>query len=276
MKKIFSFIFAITILFSTWAFFIQHSASNVYASVEKIYSDKLYERGGTPSYVDDVRIDYAYKIEEEYVNPYGIPGYLSRYTCGVSAGGVAIGFYDRLYEELIPNHAGSTIWGKYFYGSHDAEVEIMYDSLYTKMNATSAGVTLNGYTNGVKSYTSSKGRITTFTSVMNGTQINASQYKTAIINGKLLTVFMDGFSIIDFGSFSTYNGYDKIYTYVNIGCHVMVAYGFLDVSYYNSSNQCFRKDTYLYVSSGYSIPMQCLVKLNQYCIIDECYITDVG
>lgn len=247
--------------------------NNRYAS--SLNESIVVARGGTLVNTIEEKIEYAFKIEDKYFNEYELPAYVSKYSCGINAGGNVIGYYDRVYDELIPNHTGKIIWGKYFYASHDAEIEKMFDSLYSAMGATSEGVTLDGYLTGLKSYSSSKGRTASFTSAMYASALNSSVYKPAISSGKLLSVFLNGFSIIDFGNFRTYANYDTVKTYVHYGLHIMIAYGYYDVSYYNSEGQCFRKDCYLYVSTGYPTPSLSLLKINQYCYINDCYISEI-
>lgn len=252
----------------------QAMSETVYAASE--YGSNISARGGNKIETISERIDYAYKVVDEYCSPNNVPGYLSDYTCGVTAGGVAIGYYDKMYDELIPNHTGRIFMGQYLWATQGKEMQSVYDSLYTAMNSTSEGVTINGYLNGMKSYVSSRGRTASFTSAMSGaSQMNFQQYKTALQSGKLLTVFLEGFSVLDFDLFRTYTNYDTIVIDISRGAHIMLAYGYLDVSYYNANNQCFRRDSYLRVSTGFSIPTLALVKLNQYCVIDDGYVTEI-
>lgn len=279
MKKVFCFILTMVVLSYGTAFTINQPVKSGQAISNKIYASNNPDvsfKGGTNIETIEETINYAYKIEDEYFNPYKVPGYLSQYTCGISAGGVAIGYYDKTYDELIPNHTGKIFLGKYLWAPQGTAVDSMYDNLYTKMNATSEGVTIDGYLGGVSSYVSSRGRSVLFTKSMASIgQLNSSQYKTALQNDKLLSIFIDGFSIIDYDLLRTYDGYDVITTDISRGAHIMVAFGYLDISYYNSSNQCFRKDSYIHVNTGFSTPALALVKLNQHCVIDDCYVTEI-
>ena len=209
------------------------------------------------------------------MNPYELPQYISSYTCGISAGGEIFGFYDRLYEELIPNHQGIIFRGKYLYGTQGSAVSKMYDELYVMMNATSDGVTIPGFISGVKAYASSKGRTASLDSAMKNNKLDSTQYKSAFKSDKLLSLFVDGFNIIVPGDIEEYDTYDYVTIYRNAGAHVMIAYGYKEISYFNEQNQCFRTDSYLYVNSGLSQPAFGLVRLNSHCTVDDGYITEV-
>lgn len=278
MKKLLNITLVFMLVFcGSFVAFSGVSEVQAVAAEETVYaSSDITTYGGAPMQTIEERIDYSYKVEEEYYNPYEMPQYLSSYTCGITAGGALIGHFDRMYEELIPNHTGMTFMGKYFYGTQGAAVNAMYDSLYTAMGATSAGVTIDGYKSGLKSYVASRGRTaTTFRSMIGTDTLNLTASKTALKDGKLLSVFVDGYNVIDFGQFRTFDKYDEIEASVFSGAHVMIAYGYLVVKYYNDSDVCFRTDKYLYVASGLSGVTLGLICMSRNTKLDDCYITNI-
>lgn len=274
MKKLFAILYATIISICPFAVFTTYQ--NNIPDVPKIYAETdITPYGGTPLDVIEEQIDYSHKVVDKYYNPYELPHYLSSYTCGISAGGEIIGFYDRIYDELIPNHTGRIFLGKYLYAPQDDEVNKMYDILNTLMNATSEGVTINNFINGVKSYVNSKGRSASFKSAIKNNSLDFNTYKQAILSNKLISIFADGFNIIQTFDFEEHDHYDYLTIYRNNGAHIMVAYGYYDVKYYDTQNRCFRHDNYLYVSTGVSIPALALLRINQYCTVDDAYITEI-
>jgi len=109
MKKIFNFLLAL-------AFFISATTYSFGFAFAVSSEESVYAEGGTPIYTVNETITYHYKVEDEEFFPEKIPGYLSSYTCGITAGGNIVGYYDRDYEDLIPNHTGRYLLGKWLWG----------------------------------------------------------------------------------------------------------------------------------------------------------------
>jgi len=268
MKRIFCFILAFVFVAGGLTF---NFGQAVAAGVCK--KESVYARGGIPIYTVKETISYDHKVEDEYFIPVKMPGYVSSYTCGITAGGNIVGYYDKMYENLIPNHTGKYLLGKWIWGGHGTEVTDMFTSVYNYMGATSAGVTIAGYKSGLASYTANKNLDISFTSVMNTNGTLNSAYKTALKGDTPLTIFLDGFNVVDFGGYLTYSGYDTLDTEIAVGCHVMAIYGYLEVKYYNSSNVNFQTETFLYVVTGFSVPKLAWLRISAYCTIDDCYIS---
>ncbi len=80
-----------------------------------------------------------------YTSPGGIVN-----ACAAVAGCNIIGFYDRYYEYLIPNHtAGILSYGYYLYNLADGYVFDAMRDLYYKMNGSEAGITETNFKNGI-------------------------------------------------------------------------------------------------------------------------------
>lgn len=272
MKRFFCLLLVLGLFFPT----VGHAGANTPVRSQKVYAQVESTYGGTPLDVIEEQISYNYKTVDSYRNPYELPKYMSSYTCGISAGGEIIGFYDRIYENLIPNHTGRYLAGKFFYASQDAEVNNMYDTLYVDMNATPEGVTVSNFINGVKTYTARKGRTAVFSQAMSGTNApNTEAYKQALNDGKLLCVFVDTFNIISPNGMTEKDDCDYVTINRNTGAHIMVAYGYYNVSYYNSQNVCFRQDKYLEVATGFDTPMLGRVRINEHCVVDDAYTVEI-
>ena len=273
MKRLFNFV--LVFMFALCSFSILSVSKDDSTSRLKVYAAYESTYGGTPLDIVEERIDFAYRQVDIYYNPYELPPYSSNYSCGITAGGIVFGFYDRLYEELIPNHQGFTFKGKFFYGTQGEAVQKMHDELYVKMNATAEGVTIQGFTNGIKTYAGSKGRTATLDSAIKNNSLNLTACKNAFKNEKLLSLFVDGFHVIPINALEENENYDYIPICRVAGAHIMISYGYKIVSYYNEQNQCFRTDSYLYVNTGLSNPTFGLLRINSHCTLDDAYIIEV-
>lgn len=249
-----------------------------FGPVESRYASNV-PYGGVIKYNITDTVYYSHKDEsEEYVNPYKLPLYMAsglQNSCAITAGGAVIGYYDRLYEELIPNHTGITFMGQFVYGSHDDAVDAMHRELYNLMGTTSQGTTVEGYKKGITSYVRNKGRNIEVSGIYNKTSLDKSAYTSALKSGKLLTIFMDGFAMISGKGIQTHDGYDTITQTVAEGLHSVTAYGYKNVKYYDAANKLISEDAYLYVNTGFASAGLGLIRLNKYIAIDDGYIINI-
>ncbi len=248
-------------------------------TVENRYAGTAVPYGGLIQSYEEETVYYARKDEtDKYINYYNLPVYMAsgiENACAITAGGAIIGHFDRVYEELIPNHNGSIFMGQFVYGSQGAGVNAMHQELYRRMGSTSEGTTIPGYISGMTSYVKSKGRNIEISSIYSNSSLNRSAYMQALKADKLLTVFMDGFSIVGFGSLTTYDGYDTINSTVVKGLHTVAVYGYKNIRYYDASNRLIQEDNYLYVHTGFSTATLAMIRLNKYITIEDGYIINI-
>lgn len=218
------------------------------------------------------------EITDYYEHPYKVPTYLAfnmQNCCAITAGGAIIGNFDRTYEELIPNHTTITIRGQVIYGSQGDAVNAMHQELYQRMGSTSEGTTIAGYKAGMTSYVQSKGRNIEITSICNNYSLDMSAYMSALKANKLLTIFLNGFSIVYEAGIDTYDGYDTIYNTIVKGYHTVAAYGYRNIRYYDASDNLVQEDNYLLVHTGFSTGVLGMIRLNKYTKIEDGYIVNV-
>ena len=169
-------------------------------------------------------------------------------ACGAVAGAEIVAFYDKYYPELIPN------WTSYYtasgkYRSQDStHVPALMNSLYTLMrtNVDDVGVSKTDFLNGLKSYVNGQGYSISYQDVKSGQSVNYAQCKNAIDNNKVVALLVYPTSIYDM---SNGTSSDTIMSISISGAHIMVAYGYCQIKYYNASG-AFRTDTYLMVATG--------------------------
>lgn len=210
------------------------------------------------------KVSYTRKeVVDEYETPGGCPTYHNTNfsnACGPVAGAEIVAFYDKYYPELIPN------WVSYYEASGkyrpqtSAYVQPLLEELYNLMsaNVNGDGVSESEFTTGLKSYFTSHGRTLSLSSIKSGSTFNYTSCKSAINSNKVIVLFITPGDVytLAYGS-----GFDNVSNYTISGNHIMVAYGYMKINYYNSSG-LFRTDTYLKVATGFDSPSIMLYKLN--------------
>ena len=164
-------------------------------------------------------------------------------ACGPVAGAEIVAFYDKYYTNLIPGwDSYYPATGKYRLPNVTYTNPVMH-SLYTSMrtNVDDVGVSesdcLSGYS-------------VNYQSVLSGSAVNFEACKTATANNKVIILFSRATNLYRVGYG---NSYDTIVPVSVAGLHIMVAYGWYEVNYYNESG-LFRTDRYLQVSTGLGSP----------------------
>ena len=134
-------------------------------SVAAIAADGFGYQGSIGTFEDQTQtISYATKdTSVAYSIPYDLPNYgteTDTSSCANTAGTVLIGYYDRFYEELIPNFQTYTTMGSVvIYRTATAEIANVADELHTLMGTDSSyqGTTFAGFQAGMEAYVEDKG-----------------------------------------------------------------------------------------------------------------------
>lgn len=173
-------------------------------------------------------------------------------TCANVAGANIIGYYDRYFENLIPNIKPGVGTNKYTYYAmtrNMAEKQAVINDLYNRMqtNTVGPGNTQTQYKNGITSYVLSKGLTTTFNSVMSNGSFDLNKAKIQLQNGNPISLYMSSYGftkVTDDGSLVTL---DKSLYNDN---HIVIAFGYEKVSYYNVNGVLIRSEIYLRIATG--------------------------
>lgn len=194
----------------------------------------LYEYGGSssPTY-EIVQINYTSKTKDgdttclhypHYSNPSGLDG-----ACAAIAGGNIVGYYDRFFEQLIPNHVSGEYYGDEFsYNLQDKYVGQVIEQLYVDMNGSSAGITEEGFKSGLKKFCGDKGFLCHYTSLMNSGKLDYDAVKQCIKDGKPIALFLSTYNV---GETTVFDGYDIVDYDLYYGNHVMVGFSYMDLTY---------------------------------------------
>ncbi len=203
-------------------------------------------------------ITYATKNETEYSIKGGLPLYhdasTRQKTCANVAGATVIGFYDKTYDELIPNFTSArVIRDRIFYNAQTDAVQSVIDSLYVKMetNVASGGTSIAGFKNGLKSYVNEKGKNLTYSVTGQNGMLDKTAFIRSIQNEQPVALFVSKYSLIPIKNFSVSTTVDVLNKTKFEGNHVLVGYGLKEVNYYNSDGTLKRQLTLIMVATGF-------------------------
>lgn len=200
-------------------------------------------------------INYATKATtENYTIQFELPNYFGSTgssSCANTAGAVAIGYYDRFYENLIPNYIAYDLIGPVvIYKSIGGTILDLVDTLSELMliGAPHEGTTFAEFEHGMNLYVQGQGYTYTSTSVFLNGSFNIDRYKNAVHNNKPVAIFTLDFAM--YNGIVESEGSDEISSsYCNVG-HVMVGCGYRVDTYYDANGNIITKRTYLKVASG--------------------------
>jgi len=228
-----------------------------------------YCGAGDYTAVDD-NIDFHHKNIEYYTIPYDLPTYTTVYgasSCAVAAGANALGYYDRFYENLIPNYQTYMTYQGYvlYYGLSQATSDLQF-TLYdlTETDVGGAGTTFTGFVNGMEEYVTGKGYNFSYNSLMSWGNFNFNGYKTAVQNGKPVTIFLMDFSLISMGNILEGENRDEFVQMNYPANHVVVGCGYRVITYYDANNSQIAQRKFLRVSSGLDTFELCYLNISSY------------
>lgn len=219
---------------------------------EIYYSSVGNARKETESFGYVTKTVESYSINTTFPNYFNNNGSLQN-TCSNVAGANIIGYYDRYYENLIPNSVpGVGTTKKYTYYPMSKNMvanQAVINDLYNKMltNITAPGSTQVEYKNGLSSYVQNKGYNISFNTVITNGLFDLNKAKVQLQNGYPISLYMSGYGftkITDNGSLVTL---DKSLYDDN---HIAVVYGFDKINYFGANGNLLRSEIYLKVSTG--------------------------
>jgi len=186
--------------------------------------------------------------------PYGVPCYYYQgayeNTCANVAGSIVLGYYDKDYNELIAGFTSArVIRDRVVYYPQTQAVQTTTEDLYVRMGTnTSAegGTSVSGVKNGLASYGKSKGRNISFTHV--GGDKNA--LISSFASSRPVVMFVNRYVTTEIEEVATAGGKDTYNKQYYGGAHVLVAYGYKEIEYYDTSGALIKSMTVLKVATG--------------------------
>ena len=219
---------------------------------------------------------YATKTTESYsINPsfpdyYNTDGTLDN-TCANVAGANIIGYYDRFYDNLIPDYEAGILRNDiYIYfpmGYYGAKKQAVINDLYQRMqtNVSNAGSTQAQYKNGLSSYVQSKNLSISFSGVMTNGSFDLEKAKAQFKNGNPISLYLLGYNftkVTDSGNTVT------LEKKLSDGNHIAIAYGYEKVSYFDGNGKTIRTELYLKVATGLSTTSGVYI-VNKYGVLND-------
>ena len=234
--------------------------------------------------------DSSYEIEHDYyeivedVCYYSAPSFGNlddsmTNTCAPAAGTNVVVFYDRWYENLIPDYTPGIPFDQGYYYYMDMakpETTNVLKTLYELMdtNVGSGGTSESQFLNGLSEYVDNAGYDLSYTSFYDGSKtVDLDALKNAIDQNKVGVVFCSRYNFV-YGIRHDENKTIVAKEDANIG-HMMMVYGYQTIAYYKDDIN-FRTDTFLHVSSGYSGADQGYLELNSYLNIEDALIMTIS
>lgn len=217
--------------------------------LEQVYGSS-YRGGGVPVYTSET-ISYTYRNENNTEIVKRHPAYYEdgvlQNACAAIAGINIISYYDRYYENLIPNYTpGSKMGTMYLYKEQNGNVVSVMRQLNTDMQNNGSGTTLSKFKSGMTKYVNTKGLTITYESCKTNGSLNLLKVKENIDEEKPIALFLSGFNL---STISVGSNTDSInYKLVDTN-HVMVCFGIKELSY-QFANGSTQKNTYFQVATG--------------------------
>ncbi|MBQ9118296.1 MAG: hypothetical protein IJY11_03735 [Clostridia bacterium] len=248
------------------------AASASTTSTERRYYDEASSSPrGILETINFTRKEETYTLFENLV-PYYYNTTLEN-ACGPVAGAIVVGYYDRFFEELIPNYVAYYASGRY--RSNDTVyVPALIQDLYTRMrtNVDDVGVSEADCISGLTAYVQSTGRSISYTSVKSGGGFNHTLCDNAIASGKPLLLFCDNVTLYNIGETETQEYWSQLQT---SGAHIAVAFGYLTINYYDENDVLFRTDHHVEVATGWTMNRYGYLNANDGSWLNNGYVVEI-
>lgn len=225
--------------------------------------------------LNSVTVNYETKDDDTFSMALKFPNFtysahLS--DCACTAGANVLGFYDRYDENLIPNHtAGTYLLGNFMYSSQDASIYELVSQLYFDMGTTSEGTTVQEFKNGMTIYCNRQGKSISFTSCMKNGKFDYSLAQSYMKANQPVVLFCGGYNV---ASISTSEQSDKISYYESTGNHVMVGFGYKEISY-TLANAAKVTYQYMTVASGVVTKSSGYYDINYKTNVNDAYAVNI-
>ena len=249
------------------------------ASADQTVEGRYYDKPVVSRAAGDVETINFASIDNVYIEtPNRVPLYDSNTlenACGPIGGGIVVGYYDKYFQNLIPNYTNYlTTTGKYR-PQDSTYVPAMLQEMYTLMqtNVVAPGVSEDECLDGLEAYVEGKGYSIRYRAVKpyNGT-FSHTAYQNAINNGQPVILFCDTVKLVESSEYDTYN---RIVVAQESQDHIIVGFGYQIYRYYNASGTNFRTDIYLAVATGWNLNKIGFVKINDDGWLDSGFAVEI-
>ena len=249
------------------------------ASADQTVEGRYYDKPVVSRAAGDVETIHFASIDNIYIEtPNRVPLYDSdtlENACGPIGGGIVVGYYDKYFQNLIPNYTNYyPATGKYR-PIDNTYIPAMLQEMYTLMqtNVVAPGVSEDECLDGLEAYVEGKGYSIRYRAVKpyNGT-FSHTAYQNAINNGQPVIMFCDSVQLVQASEYDTYN---QIGVEQESQDHIIVGFGYQIYRYYDVNGNNFRTDTYLAVATGWNLNKIGFVKINSDSWLDSAFAVDI-
>lgn len=182
--------------------------------------------------------------------------------CSPLAGASIIQYWDKDYENLIPNYtAYMMVSTAIAYKASDTTMDGVAQQLAVDMgtNVGKEGTTVSGFKSGIKTYCQRQGYSVSYTSCMTLGNFNYTKTKAQLDQNYPIALFMQDYTVTDM---SNGDGYDFLDDMHSNGTHTMGVFGYREITYTLTAGGT-RTDNYLLVSSGFDNRPRAHVNIKQ-------------
>lgn len=225
----------------------------------------------------DETITYTRKEETEIIFPNAVPNYYTNTydnACGPVAGANIVGYYDKYYEDLIPDYTAYYPANGRYRLIDGTYIPALIGDLYTLMrtNVVDVGVSESECLEGLQDYVEGKNRSITYTNIKSGS-FNMTAYKNAMSNQVPVILFCQSTDVV---LIDTGEQQDEVLHLMSSSTHIVVGYGYREIKYYDTSNVNFRTDVYLRVATGWMTNASGYLKANSMSWLNSAYVVNVS
>lgn len=171
--------------------------------------------------------------------------------CGPLAGTEAVAFYDKYFPNLIAGWSSYDPDTNAYYLQTKEYIDPVLYKLYDlmKCNVNGSGVTEASFLDGLKTYFNNQGYSVSYKNVAWGNYLDYTPCVDAMKQNKIVVLFVAPGPIYQLAE---YSDHDTFYETNISGNHIMIAYGYLQMTYYLGGTYQGTK-TYVKVATGQSV-----------------------
>ncbi len=250
------------------------------------YAEEADTKASEPRYVDanlivaaagGEQIHFTSRDITNVTTDGGAPTYYNNFgkanSCGPIAGTEITFFYDKYYDNLIPGWQCYYPASGYYRMADSTYIEPVFLSMYDlmKCNVVDEGVSEAEFKSGLQTYFKNQGYSLSYQTATKNSTLNWDTCVSAINNNKVVVLFVTPGKMYGIQESSNYH---TLTEYNITGNHIMVAYGYIQIKYYNNGVN-FRTETFVTVATGLAYPTTAYYKINSD-NLDAAYVVNVA
>lgn len=172
-------------------------------------------------------------------------------SCGITAGAIAVAYYDYEIPDLIPNYdpymydEDGSIIGNI---GDSAETTQLKDTLWVAMGSRTDGVTANEFLTGLNTFATSKGHTFSHNTIAKDASMSTN-CQNVFNNGKICAIFLDNYKFYSYGGFEINDNNYELSGLQKNAAHIAIASGIVSYSFFKDS-KCIQTKTFFEVSFG--------------------------